>query len=381
MDQRLIVAAAAAIGATLLLGRPLDAQISGSLAPPRAAIGTTYESYSFQDPVVANIESISLLTTSVAASAPLRGAVAVGLAGRYARGSMLRGDGSESTVDGLTDAELSVTVPVRRGNVVTTFGGLLLVPIGSARMSVEEADLAGIIASELLPFRMTHWGTGGGAGGSLGAAYVGAAGSVGVTAGYLVSRRFAPVEGSPFTYQAGNRAQIRLAADRRVGPAGKLALNLVFLHSDADLGDDTNLFQPGNRYQGLGSYSFAFGRRGSAILYLGGEHRRESQALRDITRGMPAQDLILAGGGIRLPVGGSVLLPNVDARVFRRASAEDQGYVTGVGLALESTVGQIMFVPGARVRFGRLVADQSTDTPVSGFEVGLTLRSARRGGV
>jgi hypothetical protein len=82
---------------------------------------------------------------------------------------------------------------------------------------------------------------------------------------------------------------------------------------------------------------------------------------------------MVAGAGFRLPVGSITLLPSSDVRVFRREDGRSQGYLIGLGTAIEMGP----FVPSIRGRIGNLVVNDQFRTNLYGGEVGLALRLGR----
>jgi hypothetical protein len=339
--------------------------------------GVAYEQYRFGDPGTIGIESISLFTVPFAARAGLSRFLVIDLGGHYARGSMVRADGSTSEVSGPTDTQLRLSVPLGRDAV--TLAAILILPTGHATHTEAEADVAGVIASDLLPFRISNWGSGGGAGASVAVARSFGRFGVGATVGYSVAREFAPLAEDELAYRPGNQLQLRLAADHRVGRAGKLALQLGYQRYGEDALDGQNLYRSGNRLQAIGSYTFAAGRRASGLAYTGVLHR-ERGTFFDRELVLPSQEVIVAGGGLRLPLGGVVLLPGLDTRFFRSSDGLGQGQVTGIGSSLEVPLAAVVLQPTVRGRFGSVIPHQGAETTIRGLELGLTLRlgSTRR---
>lgn len=160
------VTALAALAATC---RPVAAQGTVGVDRERAGLGAgvALESYRFAEPAQAGIESLTLLSVPFGARAPLFGRATVEATGAWARGRLVRADGTDATIAGPTDTELRVRVPF--GRDAATLHGVLVLPTGVERLGEAEAAVAGAIAADLLPFRISHWGAGGGAG--LGATY------------------------------------------------------------------------------------------------------------------------------------------------------------------------------------------------------------------
>jgi hypothetical protein len=361
---------------------PIAAQ--SPLAGRSAATGVGFESYRFAEPVNAGIESVSLISVPATARARLFGPLTLQLRGGFASGSLVTATGSEVDLSGPIDTEVQLGVNLGSGPFSTSVAGIFVAPTGTSRHSPEEAILAAFVGSDFLPFRVRNWGMGGAAGVSLTAARSFGGGSLGFGAGYIATREYTPFQTADapaahdFVYRPGNQLQLRFAADRNLTSASKLAVALVFERSDEDLLDDENLYRSGNRYQAMASYAFAAGARSTAILYAGGLLSDEGVALNPaLNNDFTSRSLILAGGGMRVPMGRTVFVPSIDARVFRRGSGLGQGYLTGIGAAFEIPAGGFALSPTARYRLGKFVASEDVESRVTGFDLGLEIRFGR----
>jgi hypothetical protein len=358
----------------------LAAVVTAAAASPAAAqsmlaAGGAFESYTFADPTAAGVERISLATTPFVARLGLGRRMTAEVVSHYARASLVRADGSEATLSGPTDTDVRLSVRVTEALTLT---GAFAVPTGNATHSLEEAEIAGIVAADLLPFRVSNWGSGGG--GRIQAALAMPVGQfgVGLVAGYGVAREFEPLLDDQRAYLPGNELSVRLAVDRTFARSSKLALQFGMHRFDEDALDGQNLYRSGNRYEGMGSFSFAAGRTSSGVVYAG-VLRRESGTLlletSPTTGQTAAQDLILVGTGFRVRAGRSTtLLPALDGRVFRSEDGVGQGYTLGLGLGAELGAGSFRFVPSARARFGRLVVRDDVESGLRGFEAAITVR-------
>jgi hypothetical protein len=341
--------------------------------------GFGYEAYRFGTPEASGIRELSLLTLPWAVRSSIGDVVTIGVSGGYAAGRLVRDGGDETTLTGLTDTEVRVGFGRSTSDFSASVQAIAVLPTGEETHTGREALVAGAIAADLLPFRIVNWGTGGGLGGAVTAARPFAGGSVGFNVSYLAAREFEPIQdggGNPvFAYRPGDQLQLRAALDRNLGSTGKLTVSLSMHHHRADRIDGVDLYRTGNRYQALGSYAFAVGAGSSAIVYGGLLHRDGGTALADFSRDIPAQDLVLLGGGLRIPLGGSVLLPSVDSRVFRTADGIGQGHLTGLGAALEVPLSAgFALVPAARLRYGQALVRRGLDSDITGADIGLSVR-------
>lgn len=373
-----------------LSGAVADAQ----QAPWLAGAGVGYEMYSFADADKVGIESISLATFPFAAQASIGSRLMLGVSGAYANGSLIRSDGTESTLSGLTDTGIQVSVPVLEGSTSVVVTGVVTLPTGISTLTREEADVAGVIAADLLPFRISNWGSGLGTAGQIAVARQLSAANFGVSVSYRVASEFEPLVEPEFGYQPGNELRVRFAADRTVGAGSKLSAHLTYHNYGDDQIEGQNLFQSGDRVQLIGAYAFPVGAGASGVTYAGFLHRTEGTAIATLGSAplgvddAPAQTLFLIGSAMRRPLGGLLLVPAADLRVFRREDGVGQGYVLGVGTSAEYRLGGgsrgsggwttadrgLVLIPTLRLRLGNLLAAEDAESRFTGADVGLSVR-------
>jgi hypothetical protein len=331
-----------------------------------------FESYTFSEPASAGIEKLSLLTMEFGTAA-LLGRVMFDVTGAYARGTLTRPDGSEAMLSGPTDTRVQLSVPVVRDRWNLIAIGML--PTGTSELNETDAEVAGAIAADLLPFRVSNWGSGGGFG--LGSTLASTFGEFGVGIGvtYLVGREFDLGDEGEFAYRPGNMLAVRAAIDRNVGTAGKLSLQLTLQQTSEDQGNGTNFYRAGERYQALVSYAFAAGRNASGLFYGGVLHRTTGVFLLDESANAPAEDLAMAGGALRIRAGATLIQPLAEFRLLRREDGQGQGYLAGVGGSIELRLARgVAFAPTARARFGNVLVREGQESGFTGFDVGATLR-------
>jgi len=360
--------------ASALAGLPARAMAQIGILRPGAGAGASFEVYRFADADAFGIQSLSLLTVPFAGRADLSGRATLTISGAWARGQLNASSGDQRTVAGLTDTEVRATV----GTDAVRFTAIALLPTGHSTLGADEADVAGAVAADLLPFRISNWGTGGGFGGSVAVARSFGNASAGVSVGYVLTREFEPVDDqSDFVYRPGNQLHVTAALDAGFGTAGKGALRLSFQRFDTDLANDANLYQAGNRIQASASYSFAAGPRASAILFAGLHHRDEGE-FQASTRITPALDIVMAGIGVRLPAGRGVLQPSLELRVTSGTDDASTGYSAGIGATAEWPAGPATFAPTLRLRTGKASTVADAVSTWTGAELGFAIRFGTR---
>jgi hypothetical protein len=165
---------------------------AGQIAPGPVSTGAGYEWYRFRQPDAAGLESLSLLTIPYGSALPVGGGVRLEIGGAYARSVLVRRNGAKTEVEGITDTQLRLRLPLAGDRVV--LGAFAVLPTGISTATQEEVEVAGAIASDLLPLRVSHCGSGGAAGLQLTVAHMMGRTGVGMGVSYLVSRAFDPLE-------------------------------------------------------------------------------------------------------------------------------------------------------------------------------------------
>jgi hypothetical protein len=337
--------------------------------------GSFFETYEFLDPSVLGIERVSLATVPIGARVPVIDRVALELRSAFAYGAMTRTDGSEVTLSGLTDSELRADVEVVRN--VLTISAAALLPTGESTQTLEEAELAGLIAADLLPFRISNWGSGGGAAMvSTVTVPVGEFG-FGISAGYTMGQEFEPLAEDEIAYRPGDEIRVRMVIDRDFGSSSKASLIVGGRTYQEDELSGAGVYQPGDRFEARGLFAFRAGAQSTGVAYAGYQHRNEGVLL-DAESETPAQDLFTAGLGFRIPRGVTTLMPSADVRVYRRSDGVAQGYLASVGASAEWPLGPVVLLPTLRGRFGEALLWDGAESSVRGAEVGIGIRYSTR---
>lgn len=363
-----------AFGCALLAWSAGASEVSAQLTDPRVGAGVRFETYSFSDAASINLERIQLLTVPVSARAFIGSSLELGVSGAFARGTARRGTGEESELSGLVDTEVRLTAHLADDRF--RLGAVALLPTGTSELDAAQLDVAGLVAADLLPFAISNWGTGGGIGVNAAAAIPLAEGtSAGISAGYVLTREYEPLAGTTFNYRPGNQLHVRAALDHVIANTAKVSVSVSYQQFSEDEANGNNLYQAGDRLQGVGSFAFAAGARGSAIIYAGFLRRLEGKYRNELLPIMPTQDMLYAGGSLRQPLGGVVLLPSAELRVVGNDDGVDQGYTITAGTGAELPLGGLLVIPAARARFGRITVRENQESGYTGMELGLTLRN------
>lgn len=365
---RAFAAAAVAAVAGALLTTAVRAQAPGA----SAGAGVEFQFFDFSDPQEASLSSVTLLTVPVGGQVALSDQLTVEAGGYYARGEVDRPGGRTSELSGLTDINVRASLKLADDRVTLTALGRL--PTGEEGYTVRELDVLGVVASDLFPFRVSNWGTGGGLGFRASAGQELGSVSTAVSVGYFRSGEFDPLEEQLVSYRPGDNLQVQAAASAPVGPAGQLSFQAGYQWFADDQLQDTNVFEPGSRWNVRSRYSFPVGRRAAGYVY-GAFHRRDRGVPIELFRPSASQDLVLAGGGLRLRVGGVRVRPTVDARLLRRGDGTSEGEAIRVGGEAEWRLEGVTLIPSLRGHLGSLTVREGTSSGFVGLDIGLTVRS------
>jgi hypothetical protein len=336
-----------------------------------AGAGLHLQSFSFQDEDAVGFRSVRLLSLPLAARAELGSGLSLSMGSAWVQGRVERLDGSSTSLTGTTDLSVALGWSAPGGWAQLSVVGVA--PSGTTGFTEAEIDVAGFLAADLFPFRVSNLGTGGGFGGGISLLHAAGPWGFAASTSYLASRSFEPVREPAFEYRPGNQFSGRVVVDRQVGRWARAALAVTLLHAAADEVEGGVFLQPGTRVQVVNSWAFPVGMEGSGLLY-GGYLHREGARLPELGDTRSDQALLLLGAGLRQPTGLGVLVPTVDARLLRRDDGEGQGWMVGVGATLERSLGLWKVEPSVVARLGSVEVNQNAESGITGFEVGVRLR-------
>lgn len=367
------------IGAAAMMTLAGGAQAQVSDPSLSAGGGVVFRRFSLDDQLLA--QSVSLLLVPVAADVPIGRRLGLDVYGAYASGSIDQ-QGSSRSLSGMVDTQLRLNWTATPWARVTV--GLNL-PTGSATHDDEEAQVAAVLAADLLGFREAAFGTGFGVTTGLAAAHAVGDWGLGYGASYRVNSDFEPSEGSSLTYAPGNELRARFVADRNVGVSGKFNLGVTYQHFTEDEFGSNNLFRPGARVRGDLGYSFRSGPTSTWSLYLSDIWRQQSDGSFDDGTGtvvdtsgvVGSQNMIVAGTMGLLGQGNVRFSPRADLRVLSREDGTASGWIAGAGMALPMRMGWGSLTPRARLMYGAIEAVSGDRPSVWGFETELSLRFGR----
>lgn len=370
---RTVLPAVLAAGVGLAAGPAPAAGQLNQLTDARLGTGAELQLLRFPSDTEVKLQEVLLLSVPVGGRATLGERLTLELGGYYAFGHVVRPGRRTATLSGLTDASVRASYRVADALTVAAVGKI---PTGRTGYSVSELDVVGVMASDLFPFRISSWGTGGGVGGQVLTSREFGSVRTALSVGYFRAGEFDPLEEQLVAYRPGDNLNARAVMEAPVGEAGQVAVQLGYEWYAEDELESTNVFEPGNRWEALGRYSFPVGRTASGFVYGGYRGRDRGVPLR-LLQPSASQDLFLVGGGLRTRVAGVRVRPGLDARLLSRGDDRSEGFDIRVGGEAEWELGRVQLVPSVHGHLGHLSSLQDAGSVFYGFEVGVSVRSGR----
>ncbi len=360
--------------AAALLPAALSAQVPGATSSVAAYTGVEGRGLSFKAGL--GVKSVTEVAVPFVVVWPATPSLSFDLGGRYASLNYTA-DSGKSTISGLTDIQARGVYQVIPDKVVLTVAVNL--PTGKTELTNAQVPAAGAIASDMIPFPVSNFGSGFNVTSGLSLAVpvggwaIGAAGSYRVNGGFTP---LAPDSTGSVSYKAGGEFRVRVGADHIVGQS-RVSLGFTVSTFGEDDYGGSPAFQSGTRYIGQGSWTFPVGNAGLSV-YAWDLYR--SAGTVPIT-GATTQKRNVVTGGVQgaFQLGASVLRPMVEYRSQSLADSSwsSAGHMFSAGLNWQRPLGdRLLLVPLLRFDTGSLV-NQITGQSVSftGWDVGVTIRA------
>jgi hypothetical protein len=360
-----------AVGSLVLLPARLVAQpaAQGGVA---ALTGVETRGLSFQSGLgIKSVTEIAVPFGLVWTASPR---FSLDLGGRYATASRTDSSGS-SSISGLTDIQARGVYQLVKDIAVFTVAATL--PTGKTRLTAAQLPVAGVIASDLLPFPVSNFGSGFNVTTGLALAVPVGGWAIGVAGSYRQNGSYTPLDTS-VSYKAGGEFRVRAGADRIVGQS-RISLGFTYSTFGEDDFGSSPIFQSGKRYIGQASWSFPIGNVGLA-LYAWDLYRANGTV--PISGTMTEKRNVLALGGVgSIQLGTNVLRPQIEYRAHTIGVSQlsNAGKLLSVGALLQIPLGsRYELLPVARFDAGNVVAPTSGGTvSFTGWDLGVSLRFGR----
>jgi len=353
-------------------------------AAQTVAVEGAFKGYRFDEGL--GPTAAELFIVPIAVRIPFSETIQTDVLGAWAQGRVER-EGVTYRLDGIVDTQVKTSWTARPW-MVLSLG--VNVPTGNESHSADEAVVASVLATDLLGFRESTWGTGLAVTTGLATARRIGNWGVGLGASYRMADGFEPAADQTVTYEPGNEMRLRLGLDRNVGEAGKLSLGVTAQDFSEDQLEGRNLFQAGRRFMVDAAYGFRLGSQTWTVY--GSELWREQGDLflsvvdgngtvvGDSTITTESQTLLSVGLVGAIPLGSLYRLrPMLDfdlqGREQDNGSDEGSGWMFAVGADFPlRLLGTYDLFPRARFTVGSVIGPDDASYGVRGGEVGLTVR-------
>jgi hypothetical protein len=267
-----------------------------------------------------------------------------------------------STIAGITDTQIRANYTLGNDMVVLTAG--VNIPTGQSTVTAPQLLAAGLIGSDFLSFPISNMGTG--FGGTGGVAFARPVGDWNVGLG--ISMRHASAY-EPFDaggdaalhYQPGNEYRVRGGVDRTFG-SGRFNVGLTY----STFGNDNlagSIYNTGNRWLTQFGVSNIVG---PGTLVLGGWNLfREAGTLADSSL-LGHENITNAALAYGVTVGGAVIEPNVEGRVWSQSGGAPTSLITTLGIRSQINLLGLTMMPSVGFSLGKLAAqDNGVNTTAS----------------
>jgi hypothetical protein len=258
--RRMFPALAAACVA--LLPAPLLAQ-GAPVGSTTGFSGVEVRGLSFQSGL--GIKKVTQIAVPFAAVWQASSHLSFDLGGRYATVSRTDESGASTSLSGLTDIQVRGLYQLVRDFAVLTVSVNL--PTGKTKLTPDQLPVAGIIASDMLPFPVTNFGSGLNVTSGLALAVPVGGWAFGLAGSYRANGSFTPVAdtgAAGASYKAGGEFRVRLGVDRIVGQS-RVSVGVTYSSYGDDTFGSSPLFQSGKRLIPQASWSFPLGNMGLAL--------------------------------------------------------------------------------------------------------------------
>ncbi len=346
MRTRRCIGLAAAVMLLPALARAQD--------PSRARFLTGVEYYTTTFDSGLGTKTVSELVVPIGLVAPVSRRLNFDVGTYFVNARRTDAAGAEATLSGLTDVVARAAIALKPDVATVTFAVNL--PTGQATLANEQLLVAGAVATDLIPYPVSSFGTGFNMTSGLAVAVPAGGWAVGLAGSYRYNGEYTPLSAdSSLTLRPGSEFRVRFGADRLVGQ-GRFALGVTYsTFSRDEFGADQA--RPGGRIISQVSWNVPVGRNSSVSFFAWDIHRSAG----DSTPSLPAlkQNTVAFGMQGSFMVARNQLRPSAEYRHQWAGSASSgfasAGSVFGLATRYYITAGRrATVIPGVRVDVGTI---------------------------
>jgi hypothetical protein len=226
----------------------------------------------------------------------------------------------DEDLSGALDTEVRLGWHVVPRRVIAFVTGVL--PTGTETVTQNQLPILGVLASDVIGFRVPIPGSGGGAGGGFGAAFpLGASWSAGIGGSVRVPFSYQPLSGRTDEIKPGTDVRVRVGVEGSVGRRTYLRVAGMFARQGDYQVADTGRSGVGNRMMGHLSLNQGLGT-GALTVYAFDVFRGSAEVVGASV--LPRGNLLGVGARYELPLGAQVTaIPRAELRLSDQATPED----------------------------------------------------------
>lgn len=351
----------------LALTAPLAAQTVDTR--PRAFAGFEYYSVSFGAGI--GTKTVTEMVVPLGLIVPVGRRLTFDAGTSYVSAERTDEAGGSTSLNSLTDLVVRAGWQIIPDALIFTLAANL--PTGTATLEGDQIFLAGAVATDLIPFPVTSFGSGFNVTTGLALAQPVGSWALGVAGSYRYNGSYEPLADTSVSLTPGAEYRVRIGADRLVGQ-GRLSLGFTFsTFSRDEFGADQ--YSPGKRFISQASWSLPLGTNRSLALYVWDIHRTVDSTTS--YAGAQKENTISTGVIGSFRIGRNTLRPSVELRHQWAgvSSLEDYGTQVGLGARLAIPAGQRFTVtPSVRLDLGSLV-NGASNVSYTGVSAGVSVRA------
>lgn len=271
---------------------------------------------------------------------------------------------SSTTISGLTDVVIRSAFQLKPDVAVFTLS--VNVPTGKKTLDGNQDLIARNVATDLIPFPVSNFGTGFSVTSGLALAAPVGSWALGLAGSYRLNSSYLPFEGDTTTLKPGGEVRVRVGADRIVGQ-GRVSLGLTYsTFSNDEIGGQSR--SPGSRIIPQASLSLPMGNN-SLSFYAWDVFRNYKVAT------TAKENTIAAGALMAIRFGSNSFRPMIEFRHSFKGG-ENNGTLFGVGARYAITGSRVSITPGFRFDFGSVPPGAAAaGVSFTGLSASLAIRS------
>jgi hypothetical protein len=324
------------------------------------------------------INSLKEFAVPVGLAMPIGSRLNVDAGTYYVSAQRTDASGSQ-TINGLTDVILRGAYQLKPDVAVFTFAVNL--PTGHKTLSGDQVAVASAVATDLVPFPVSNFGTGFSV--TTGLAWATPVGpwALGIAGSFRYNGAYQPISDTSagldtLRFRPGGEVRLRIGADRIVGQ-GRLSFGVTYsTFANDEFGSQSR--SPGTRLIPQFSWSTPLGINNSLVVY-GWDVYRNVDENASVNQGVKQNTMALGAMASLRSGARNSLRPQFELRKGWQGPGglHNAGTLVGLGLRYQMAASErLTLTPGFRVDLGNLTTSSGGSASVTGLSFSLTARTS-----